>query len=527
MMLVLAVSIQVSAQNLNADNVVILKLSTLSGYTRVATVSLEEYTTVAAGAAVSTRSISNTGSGNDFYLPYGAVGNQWNGYLNLSADKQLVTIYGYNTLPSTTGSTELPAVNAPNRTFVAIDAAGNIKKIITDAHSGTNVNRGAIAYPISAGNYGVYLYGHGSGIKYATFDATASTPVLSGVTAISTLNTVSAKIYEDKLYASSAVSGVNLGVNGFDANLPTASATPSQILNLADAHDFVVFNLGGNRKVMYVAVAATSGATGTTNDGVFKYFSFDNGDNWTAAGKINGNATTAADNGFRGLNGRIEAGKVTLYGITSGNTQNSLIKIVDNVAYNVAITDANASVTILATAPSGSGFRGVAFTPGSTVTLPVTFTKLSAKLSGSGVNVSWTTASETNNDYFDVEASTDGKTFKTIKTVTSKNGNSSATQVYQVDVALTDIAVVFAFPLLLAFVGFKSVSRRSRAVLMLIGLGVVATGFFACQKERSELISEKDQLSNGIISGQKKVYIRIKQVDKDGAFTYSDVVVAK
>ena len=523
--LALFLSAKVNAQ-LSANNVVVLKLTSLSGYGRVATVSLEEYAT-AGGTVVSSTNISNTGGGNDFYLPYGAVGNQWNGYINLSSDKQLITLYGYNTLPTSTGNTELPAVNAPNRTFVAINAAGNIKKVITDAHSLANVNRGAIAYSLGSGNYGVYLYGHGSGIKYATFDANATTPALSTAIPISALNTLSAKIYEDKLYATSQVAGANLGLNSFDTSLPTASATASQLLNLTDSHDFVTFNLGNNIKVMYVAVAAGSGATGSTADGVFKYYSNDNGSTWTAAGKVNGNSSTPADNGFRGLTGRLENNKISLYGVTSGNSQNSLVKIVDNVAYNAAISDANATVNILATAPSGSGFRGVAFTPGSIVTLPVSFNNLSAKLSGAGVNINWSTASETNNDHFEIEASIDGKTFKKIKTVATNNGNSSVAQSYQTYVAINDVAIVLAFPLLLVFVGFKSFSRRRRVAMLFIGMLALASSFVACQKESEALISETDQLGNSIINGQKKIYIRIKQVDKNGDFSYSDVVVAK
>ncbi|RYG13961.1 MAG: hypothetical protein EOO07_17205 [Chitinophagaceae bacterium] len=160
-------------------------------------------------------------------------------------------------------------------------------------------------------------------------------------------------------------------------------------------------------------------------------------------------------------------------------------------------------------------------------TLPVTFTQISANKMGSNINVNWTTASETNNDHFEIEASTDGKAFKNIKTVATKNGNSSEIQAYQETVALTDIAGVLAFPFLLAFVGFSSFSRRQKVVLSLLGLIAIGSSFVACQKEGNDFASEKEQISKDIISGQKTVYIRIKQVDKNGEFSYSDVVVAK
>jgi hypothetical protein len=159
--------------------------------------------------------------------------------------------------------------------------------------------------------------------------------------------------------------------------------------------------------------------------------------------------------------------------------------------------------------------------------LPVTFTQLSANSSGSNVQVNWTTASEANNDHFEIEASTDGKTFKTIKTVKTKNGNSSQIQEYQENVTLTDIAGVLALPLLLGFIGFSPASRRRKVTMLIVGTAIMATSFVACQKEGKDLLSQKEQDSNSIINGQKTIYIRIKQVDKNGDFSYSNIVAAK
>jgi hypothetical protein len=160
-------------------------------------------------------------------------------------------------------------------------------------------------------------------------------------------------------------------------------------------------------------------------------------------------------------------------------------------------------------------------------TLPVSFSSLSAQLSGSNVNVNWATESEANNDRFEIEASTDGKIFKTIKTVQSKNGDSKAHQDYQATVSVSDIAGLLAIPALLALVGFAPMSRRRKfATLALVGF-VAATSFVGCQKEGKDLLSQQDQGSEAILSGKKTIYIRIKQVDKDGTATYSNVVVAK
>ncbi len=390
------------------NNLVVAKLTPNSTYTRAATVSLEEYAPTG-GAVVSSTNLS---VGDDFYLPYGSASNQFTGYLNLSTDQQLLTLYGYNQLPPSAGNTELFSISAPNRTFVAINGSQTVTKIVTNAHTLANVNRGAITYPLGDGTYGTYLIGHGAGIRYSVYNPTSAT--LSASVVINSLNTISAKIYQGKLYASSEVG--NIGVNAFETNLPTAAsnvASPAPLLALNNAHDFVLFKIGANQ-VMYVGTAAN---TATASDGLFKYYSTDNGATWSAAGKIDGNTATVADNGFRFLTGRLENGKITIYAVTSNNTTNSVKQIVDETAYNTAISNATMGVAIsnLATAPTGSGFRGLAFTPGSTVTLPVTLSQsLSAKAMSNNVALSWATASEQNSNRFEIWHATNGKDFNQI-----------------------------------------------------------------------------------------------------------------
>jgi hypothetical protein len=69
-------------------------------------------------------------------------------------------------------------------------------------------------------------------------------------------------------------------------------------------------------------------------------------------------------------------------------------------------------------------------------TLPVSFGDVAVKKAGANAEVSWTTLSEFNNSHFIVERSTDAVSFKTVGTVAGK-GNSSFTQNY----SFTDVAV--------------------------------------------------------------------------------------
>lgn len=61
--------------------------------------------------------------------------------------------------------------------------------------------------------------------------------------------------------------------------------------------------------------------------------------------------------------------------------------------------------------------------------LPVELSSFEGKATASGIELSWTTASETNNDRFEVQRSTDGKIYTTIGTVKGA-GNSSTTLSY-------------------------------------------------------------------------------------------------
>lgn len=59
-------------------------------------------------------------------------------------------------------------------------------------------------------------------------------------------------------------------------------------------------------------------------------------------------------------------------------------------------------------------------------TLPVSLTSFTGKKANSGITLNWSTASEQNNDYFEVARSTDGKVFTTIGTVKGKETTNEA-----------------------------------------------------------------------------------------------------
>ncbi len=76
---------------------------------------------------------------------------------------------------------------------------------------------------------------------------------------------------------------------------------------------------------------------------------------------------------------------------------------------------------------SGSNFK-MTFTTNST--FPVELTKFDAKPSGGKVNLAWETASEDNNNYFEVQRSTDAHNWTALEKVSSQNGNAQFNQSY-------------------------------------------------------------------------------------------------
>jgi hypothetical protein len=76
-----------------------------------------------------------------------------------------------------------------------------------------------------------------------------------------------------------------------------------------------------------------------------------------------------------------------------------------------------------------SGFSNFGFAGGPSNPLPITLVNFDGICDGSKVNLSWTTASESNNKMFVIEVSNDAKTWSTVETVLGA-GNSNTIRNY-------------------------------------------------------------------------------------------------
>ena len=147
--------------------------------------------------------------------------------------------------------------------------------------------------------------------------------------------------------------------------------------------------------------------------------------------------------------------------------------------------------------------------------LSANFGDITAKMESGQLLVDWTTLSETNVSYFDIEASKDGKTFSKIGTIRTKatDGSSSQSLAYSFKLDYTSMNVV-GMSILFLSLGVAFTRRKKLAVLLTVA-AISIFAFSACNKAET---SSADELSKA------DIFIRIKQVDKDGSIKYSKVI---
>lgn len=182
---------------------------------------------------------------------------------------------------------------------------------------------------------------------------------------------------------------------------------------------------------------------------------------------------------------------------------------------------------------SGTGQKGwtiasaVSYDATCAGTLPVNFLAINATLNGNILLMQWQTASEQNNDYFNIYASEDGKTWQELGKVNSKavNGNSNTALSYEYSTAYSSSTVQLAGisvlgALALAFLAFN---RRNRWLISATAVVCFGVFFSSCQK--NELLGEQDATTAYNKQSNKAIYIKVMQTDKDGKTSESGIVV--
>lgn len=126
-----------------------------------------------------------------------------------------------------------------------------------------------------------------------------------------------------------------------------------------------------------------------------------------------------------GLGHVISSGAVMHYALFNGVT--TRMPSVNEIS--AAVSKVNSSTAPTCFNPGGSGTQMIALTPSNCLTLPIELINFNAKNINNDIQLTWSTASEFNNDFFTVERSKDAINFETVGKVDGA-GNSSGLKKY-------------------------------------------------------------------------------------------------
>lgn len=346
------------------NNVVVLRVgdgtAALASQT-AAPVFLDEYTT--AGTLVQTVAMPTTTSSPNFRLTLHGLETAV-GALNLSADRQYLTLGGYDAAVGTTSLTGTAPGTTP-RVIARVDASGTVD-------TSTTVTDGFARFASVVTDDGTRFWGTGNtngvvavgGLRHvASLGATTST-LVSAASPTAPNNLLMAGIHGGQLYTSASFGSPNFifGVAAVGTGLPTTSGQ-----SVAQLSGFPTSGTHAARAYIFTdADTIFLTDTGTTANGGGLQKWTQSAGTWTQAGSPFPYASPTTSNGLGGVAGTYGGGTIVLYTTTVETSANSLVKWVS--------TDGGASFasTVIATAPAGTFstlFRGVAMTPGST--LPV------------------------------------------------------------------------------------------------------------------------------------------------------------
>jgi hypothetical protein len=323
------------------------------------------------------------------------------GFITRSTNGSYLVFTGYNAVPTTTTPNTSTTIT---RIVGRIDNAGNINTTtsLTPDYQGSNIRAVASDNGTNIWTSGTASSAANGGVHYTTLGSTTGTQVSSSVT-----NTRAIAIFNGQLYITSSSGAFRMAAVG--TGLP--NTTGQTIVNLPNfttstgsPYGFFFADLNSSIPGVDVLYVADDGS-GT---GIQKY-SFD-GTNWNANGNISTVTTT------RGLTGVVSGSTVTLYTVNG----TGLYSLVDNTGYNATIT---ASPTLLASAPTNTAFRGVAFSP--LASTPLSLNGFSGSVVNNHTVLNWSTVNENNVNGFTIEKSFDGQNYSPLSLVNAKNGTTN------------------------------------------------------------------------------------------------------
>ncbi|MDQ2795129.1 MAG: IPT/TIG domain-containing protein [Bacteroidota bacterium] len=289
-----------------------------------------------------------------------------------TANGSALVLAGYNAAP---GIAAIPATSSTDYVrvvgLVGADGLFDTSTSLGSAFSGTATTSSAARTVASADGSSFYVAGSGSpsNVQYIALGSASPTAITGTSIASRVLN-----ITGGSLYLSSAA-----GINQIGSGLPTTAGQAATLLpgfsGTLSPYGFYFADLSATVPgVDVVYIADDRGATG----GIQKWSLV--GSTWTLNGTI---ASTSAAT-VRGLDGNTTGTAVSLI----ATSPTGMFILSDNSGYNVAPT-LTALPAAVATAPTNTAFRGVAFAPTAPSALP-TITSFTPTSGATGATVTIT-----------------------------------------------------------------------------------------------------------------------------------------
>lgn len=153
----------------------------------------------------------------------------------------------------------------------------------------------------------------------------------------------------------------------------------------------------------------------------------------------------------------------------------------------------------------------------STTSLPVVFTDINGKILNNQLLVNWSTSTEKNNVGFEIEISKDGKNFIKAGQVNSKaiSGNSNTAINYNFSININSTGTLLGISLFSLAFFMLLINRKNKLVLLLLLFSATSIFTYSCTKSTAEQID---------VNNDNKLFVRIKQIDKDNHFQYSRTI---
>ncbi len=373
------------AQSFTAGNIAVLRIG--DSITALAntgnTLALDQFTT--SGAYVNSVILPKSGT-NAVILGATATSE---GFSTLASNGSAITFLAYKTTAPYSAAINTSTSALVNRVVVSVNASGTVSFPSLTATSFSAGN------PRCVVSNGTSYWGAGSntGICWGNSTSNLDTIVSNSSTNIRAMN-----IFGGQLYYSTAsgTTGIWRAGTGTPSNSGTTSSVYFATASGTSPSPYG-FALNNDSNICYIAddrVIASGG-------GIQKWKR--TAGVWSLLYTIGtGSGSTV---GARAITVNWNTSPATIFAVTAEGSLNRVIRIND--------TSATVTPVTIATASTNTIFRGVSYTPG-TSTLPVNFTSFNAIKQNTDALLTWSTASEINNNGFAIEKSLDGKTFNQI-----------------------------------------------------------------------------------------------------------------